>query len=110
MKKDFPKIGPTVTMFVPYDCNNACPFCVNKQEYRDTSGFDLERCYRSLDLMDRIFPHNDIVLTGGEPLAELGALQDILDHIKEGHHIYINTTLPVGEGQTIEDVAAVLNK
>ena len=39
MKKDFPKIGPTVTMFVPYDCNNACPFCVNKQEYRDTSGF-----------------------------------------------------------------------
>ena len=34
MKKDFPKVGPTVTMFVPYDCNNACPFCVNKKEYR----------------------------------------------------------------------------
>jgi hypothetical protein len=60
--------------------------------------------------MNRIFPHNDIVLTGGEPLAELGALQDILDHIEEGHHIYINTTLPVGEDQTIEDVAAVLNR
>ena len=97
-------------MFVPYDCNNACPFCVNKQEYRDTSGFDLQRCYRSLDLLNRIFPNNDIVLTGGEPLAELEALQDILDHIGEGHHIYINTTMPVGEGQTIEDVAAVLNK
>ena len=110
MKKDFPKIGPTVTMFVPYDCNNACPFCVNKKEYRDTSAFDLDRCYRSLDLMNRVFPHNDIVLTGGEPLAELGALQDILDHIEDGHHIYINTTMPVGEGQTIEDVAAVLNK
>ena len=110
MNKDFPKIGPTVTMFVPYDCNNACPFCVNKKEYRDTSNFDLERCYKSLDLMHRIFPHNDIVLTGGEPLAQLDALQDILDHIEEGHHIYINTTLPVGEDQTIEDVAAVLNK
>ena len=110
MKKDFPKIGPTVTMFVPYDCNNACPFCVNKQEYRDTSGFDLERCYRSLDLMHRIFPHNDIVLTGGEPLAELDALQDILDHIEDGHHIYINTTMPVAEGSSIQEVADTLNK
>ena len=110
MKKEFPKIGPTVTMFVPYDCNNACPFCVNKQEYRDTSGFDLERCYRSLDLMNRIFPHNDIVLTGGEPLANLEALQDILNHIEDSHHIYINTTLPVAEDSSIEEVARVLNK
>lgn len=107
---DFPKIGPTVTMFVPYDCNNACPFCVNKKEYRDTSNFDLERCYKSLDFLHRVFPYNDIVLTGGEPLADLDALQDILNHIQPGHHIYINTTLPVGEGQTIEDVANVLNK
>ena len=76
-------VGPTVTMFVPYDCNNACPFCVNKKEYRDTSGFDLERCFQALDLMDRIFPHNDVVLTGGEPLAELGSLQSILDHINQ---------------------------
>lgn len=110
MSNNYQKVGPTVTMFVPYDCNNACPFCVNKKEYRDTSSFDLERCYRSLDLMNRIFPYNDIVLTGGEPLADLDALQDILDHIADTHHIYINTTLPIGEGQTIEDVAAVLNK
>lgn len=108
--KDFPKIGPTVTMFVPYDCKNACPFCVNKKEYRDTSSFDLQRCYRSLDLLDRVFPHNDVVLTGGEPLADLDALQDILDHISDGHHVYINTTLPVDENQTIEEVAAILNK
>lgn len=110
MKDDFPKIGPTVTMFVPYDCNNACPFCVNKQEYRDTSGFDLERCYKSLDLLHRIFPHNDIVLTGGEPLADLDALQDILCHIEDGHHIYINTTMPVSKDQTIYDVSSVLNR
>ena len=108
--KNFPKIGPTVTMFVPYDCKNACPFCVNKKEYRDTSAFDLQRCYRSLDLLDRVFPHNDVVLTGGEPLADLEALQDILDHISDGHHVYINTTLPVDENQTIEEVAAILNK
>lgn len=108
--KDFQKVGPTVTMFVPYDCKNACPFCVNKKEYRDTSAFDLQRCYRSLDLLDRIFPHNDIVLTGGEPLADLDALQDILNHISDGHHVYINTTLPIDDNQSIEEVAAVLNK
>ena len=107
---NYPKIGPTVTMFVPYDCNNACPFCVNKQEYRDTSSFDLERCYKSLDLMDRIFPYNDVVLTGGEPLADIDCLGEIIDHIKPTHHLYINTTLPVGEDQTIEEVASKLNR
>ena len=106
--KDFIKEGPTVTMFVPYDCNNCCPFCVNKEDYRDTSSFNLDRCYRSLDLLDKILPHNDIVLTGGEPLADLDALQDILDHIKDGHHVYINTTLPTNENQDIHRVAAVL--
>ena len=104
------KIGPTVTMFVPYDCNNACPFCVNKKDYRDTSSFSLEHCYESLDLMNRIFPHNDIVLTGGEPLAELGILGDILDHIDDKHNIYINTTLPVAADSSIEETAAVLNQ
>ncbi len=110
MTKDFIKEGPTVTMFVPYDCNNCCPFCVNKEEYRDTSGFDLERCYRALDLMDAIYPHNDIVLTGGEPLADLDALERILNHIKPGHHVYINTTLPTNEDQDIHKVAEVLNR
>lgn len=108
--KDFVKAGPTVTMFVPYDCKNACPFCVNKQEYRDTSKFDLNRCYKSLDLMNKIFPHNDIVLTGGEPLAELAALGDIINHVEEGHHLYINTTLPVDDDQNIKEVAAYLNR
>lgn len=108
--KDFPKIGPTVTMFVPYDCNNACPFCVNKKEYADTSKFDLQRCYKSLDLLNRIFPHNDIVLTGGEPLANLDALEDILNHIQDGHHVYINTTLPIPEGKDPQEVVDVLNK
>ncbi|MDD5823790.1 MAG: radical SAM protein [Firmicutes bacterium] len=104
------KAGPTVTMFVPYDCNNACPFCVNKKEYRDTSDFSIDRCYKSLDLLNRIFPHNDIVLTGGEPLAELDLLGDILEHIENGHHIYINSTLPVPEDSSIEEVASKLNK
>ena len=27
--------GATVTIFVPYDCKNHCPFCINKGEYAD---------------------------------------------------------------------------
>lgn len=104
------KIGPTVTMFVPYDCNNACPFCVNKDEYRDTSDFSIERCYKSLDILNRIFPHNDIVLTGGEPLADLDILQDILEHIEDTHNIYINTTLPTNDSQDERLIAKTLNK
>ena len=31
--------GATVTVFVPYDCKNHCPFCINKGEYADLTGF-----------------------------------------------------------------------
>ena len=31
--------GATVTVFVPYDCQNNCPFCVNKEEYENMEGF-----------------------------------------------------------------------
>ena len=102
--------GPTVTMFVPYDCKNCCPFCVNKEEYRDTTDFSLDRCYRSLDMMHKVFPENDIVLTGGEPLAELSTMEDILAHIKPGHNVYINTTMPVDDGMTTDQLASVLNR
>ena len=35
--------GATVTVFVPYDCQNNCPFCINKKEYADCSGFSLDK-------------------------------------------------------------------
>ena len=35
--------GATVTVFVPYDCQNHCPFCINKKEYADCSGFSLDK-------------------------------------------------------------------
>jgi molybdenum cofactor biosynthesis enzyme MoaA len=110
MKTINSKEGPTVTLFVPYDCNNACPFCINKGDYRDTSNFDFERCLKSLDLMNGLLPYNDIALTGGEPFAELDALQMILDRIDDNHHVYINTTLPTNENQDERRLAEVINK
>ena len=64
--------GATVTVFVPYDCQNNCPFCINKKEYADCSGFSLEKILASIQVMDGITPRCDFVFTGGEPLAGFG--------------------------------------
>ena len=59
--------GATVTIFVPYDCRNHCPFCINKKEYADCTGFSVEAILRSIAVMDAITPECDFVFTGGEP-------------------------------------------
>lgn len=102
--------GATVTVFVPYDCGNHCPFCINKGEYADTSGFDLDAIVRSMKEMDSITPYCDFVFTGGEPFANREALQVMLDVLPPTHNIYINTTLPVFEGQSEEDIMAFVEK
>ena len=98
--------GATVTVFVPYDCKNNCPFCVNKEEYADMSGFSLERICQSICRLDAITSRCDFVFTGGEPLSDLNALQIMLDLIPTTHRVFINTTMPVSEYQTEEDVLA----
>ena len=87
--------GATVTIFVPYDCWNHCPFCVNKQEYAHAEGFSVEAILKSIAVMDEITPRCDFVFTGGEPFANLKALQRMLDAIPTTHKVYINTTFPV---------------
>lgn len=102
--------GATVTVFVPYDCRNHCPFCINKQEYADTSNFSLEKICRSIRLMDSITPYCDFVFTGGEPLAELPSLQKMLDCIPTTHKVYINTTFPVQPDCPAEEMLAFVEK
>ena len=102
--------GATVTVFVPYDCQNHCPFCINKQEYADCSGFSLDNIIRSIRTLDAITPRCDFVFTGGEPLADLDALQQMLDAIPATHKIYINTTFPVQEHTPLEDMIAFTEK
>ena len=86
--------GATVTVFVPYDCQNNCPFCINKKEYADVSSFSLDKIIESIRTMDAITPRCDFVFTGGEPLADLASLQKMLDAVPATHKIYINTTFP----------------
>ena len=87
--------GATVTVFAPYDCGNHCPFCVNKEEYADTSGFSLEKILESIRQIEAFTPRCDFVFTGGEPLANLDSLQLMLDAVPTTHRVFINTTLPV---------------
>ena len=98
--------GATVTVFVPYDCKNHCPFCVNKEEYADMTGFSQEKICESIRRMDAITPRCDFVFTGGEPFADLNSLQIMLDQIPTTHKVYINTTLPVSECTSEDDVLA----
>lgn len=98
--------GATVTIFVPYDCHNHCPFCINKGEYADLTGFSAEKICQSIDRMNAITPECDFVFTGGEPLADLQSLQVMLDHIPTSHKVYINTTLPVSKYTSEDDIVA----
>ena len=102
--------GATVTVFVPYDCNNHCPFCINKQEYEHPEGFSLEKICESIRVMDAITPRCDFVFTGGEPLANLDSLQVMLDCVPTTHRVFINTMLPVMRDYTEDEVVAFLNR
>lgn len=101
--------GATVTVFVPYDCGNHCPFCINKQEYENAEGFSAEKICRSIRTLDAITPECDFVFTGGEPLADLESLQKMLEIIPAGHQIFINTTLPVMKRHSAGEVVDFLN-
>ena len=96
--------GATVTVFVPYDCRNHCPFCINKKEYADCTGFSLEAILDSIRLMDEITPYCDFAFTGGEPFANLDSLQKMLDAIPTTHKVYINTTFPVQPGCSADEM------
>lgn len=102
--------GATVTVFVPYDCGNHCPFCINKKEYADCSAFSLDAILKSIHTMDAITPRCDFVFTGGEPFADLPALQRMLDAIPATHKIYINTTFPVQKKYTADEMIAFTEK
>jgi len=102
--------GATVTIFVPYDCKNNCPFCINKAEYANMEGFSVEKIIASIKRMDSITPYCDFVFTGGEPFADMASLQRMLDAIPTTHKVYINTTLPVFENQSEEDIIEFTRK
>ena len=95
------KQGATVTVFAPYDCKNACPFCINKKDYKKNQSYDIEHVKNSMIAMDKITPNCDFVFTGGEPLADIAIFTDLVNVIKSfnmngsNHKLFVNTTLPI---------------
>ena len=102
--------GATVTIFVPYDCQNNCPFCINKEEYQCIDGFSLEKICESIRVMNEITPYCDFVFTGGEPFSDLESLQIMLDEIPATHKVYINTTFPVFKDRSEDDMIDFVEK
>lgn len=96
--------GATVTIFVPYDCHNKCPFCINKEEYSNMTGFDEAKIIQSIHTMDEITPNCDFVFTGGEPFANMESLQRMINEIPNTHRLFINTTFPVFADRTPQDM------
>ena len=92
------------TIFVPFDCNNNCPFCTSKKMYKS---IDLNP-NEIMDKIKRINGNYDItefVLTGGEPFADLETTKKLVNLMKK--RCFINTTLPLVKN--IEDVIEFIN-
>ena len=107
------KNGATITVLVPYDCNNNCPFCVNKADYRDKyQNKDINKVIEGMIKLDAITPNCDYVFSGGEPFANLESLVILLETVirlnerGSNHKLFINTTFPAF---TLEDINKMLS-
>lgn len=84
-----------LTIMVPFDCPNNCPFCESKKEYTAHRP-SLDNVINSIK---KFFRDNntlkvpEVVITGGEPMANILALRKIINVIPSDKDIYINTTL-----------------
>lgn len=97
-----------LTIFVPYDCRNKCPFCSSKETYRthrpsmDNVKYQLKRVLTEFD-----YPIKDVVFTGGEPMADIDGLKELIDLVPSQYNIYINTTFT---NRNLENFVEFVNK
>lgn len=87
-----------LTIFMPVDCKNGCSFCTSKKDYQINKP-NLTRVFDAISEIGRYdIPFSDIVITGGEPFADITTLKFILGYtqllINPNCNFYINTSLP----------------
>jgi organic radical activating enzyme len=104
-----------LTIFVPYDCDNNCPFCTSKIDYRDTSKFVSARkmAGEAMLILKNEPMIKDVVITGGEPftVSHLSDLETLLKAVcNKGRRVYINSTLPTNSPEDIKKVCNVISK
>lgn len=94
------------TIFVPYDCDNNCPFCTSKAMYGELKdSFNLNEIISKIKKINHNTDIQEFVLTGGEPLANLDMLKKLIDAMQKT--VYINTTLPAYKH--IDEAIAYIN-
>ena len=98
--------GATVTVFVPYDCNNHCPFCINKKEYADCSGFSLDAILRSIHTMDEITPAATSSLPAVNPWQIWDPSRRCWTPFPTPTEFFINTTFPVQQKYSADEMIA----
>ena len=90
-----------LTVFVPWDCGHHCPFCTTKSEYEtkypaEKIDYFFGRQKESLRRMLEYGFVDSVVLTGGEPLADLERLDELVSIVRRSSgnvKIYANTSL-----------------
>ena len=95
-----------LTVFVPYDCPNHCPFCTSKPLYAGANAKNVEYQLKRV-LGEFRYPIKDVVFTGGEPMADVGHLAKLIDTVPGRYNVYINTCLTEDH---LYDFVALVNK
>lgn len=94
------------TIFVPFDCNNNCPFCTSKKMYKEMEGkLDIEAIISLIKGLNSNYSIKEYVLTGGEPFANLEETKRLVDSMEK--RCFVNTTLPMVEN--IDEVIDYIN-
>ena len=92
------------TIFVPFDCDNHCPFCTSKKMYKNTE-LNPNKIIEQIRKINKNYDVVEYVLTGGEPFANLEKTKRIIDAMDK--RCFINTTLPLVKN--IDDVIDYIN-
>ena len=92
------------TIFVPFDCDNNCPFCTSKKMYKSIA-LNPDKIIKQIEQLNNNFDIVEYVLTGGEPFANLEETKRIIKAMKK--RCFINTTLPLVDN--IEEVIDYIN-
>lgn len=83
-----------LTIQVPYDCPNTCPFCPAKIKYQKEKPNIETVVYNMYDaLYAHKLPITDVVFSGGEPTARIDKLALLIEGVPDNKDVYINTTL-----------------
>lgn len=102
-----------LTVFVPWDCRHHCPFCTTKHEYAtkypaEKLDYFFARQKESLRRMLEYGFVDSVVFTGGEPLADVGRLDELVDVARQCRRkvkIFVNTSLNLTPGQEARAIA-----